>query len=124
MVSIAKVMHRDRAGRLHTLEPGVHFTLTDEGWIRWTSAGDRVVPNDGVITVHYDFHPIFLVLSWMHVTRDDVSGRKTTPQQPRVLGLPVQAMAKLLFLADSNSTPSLDPVVPLPTGLGPGGFDG
>ncbi len=119
---VSAALYRDDAGRVVALQKGIHFDITDEGWIRWLTAAD-VVPEGGVFSLHYDFHPIFLVISWIHVTRDDVSGRKATSAEPRVISLPVSAMAQLLFLTDVNAVPSMDPVAKLPSGFGPGGPD-
>jgi hypothetical protein len=106
------------------LVEGKHYRITAEGWIRWTATGDKLVPKDTLVSIHYDWHPVFLVMSWMHVERSAVTGRKATGTQPRVISLPTQAAAKLMFLIDVNGTPSLDPVVAAPSGWGPGGPTG
>ena len=124
IINLTKILYRDKAGKLLGLERNVHYEITDEGWIQWLPSGRRSVPDETVVSVHYDFHPVFLVLSWMHVTRDAVTGRKAKLDQPRVISLPVQAMAKLLFLVDTSVVPSLDPIIRKPSGSGPGGFDG
>lgn len=118
---VAAMLYQDKAGNVIALEESIHFTITDEGWIRWTPAGNRCIPEGGVFTIHYDFHPIFLVHSWMHVTRDDVSGRKTNPSEDRVIAHPVQAMAKLDFLVNSNGLPSMELTTASPSGFGPSG---
>ena len=117
IVSVAKLLYRC-AGQdeLTPLEEGTHFDVTSEGWLRWRAAGDRVVPAGGLLSVHYDFHPIYLIASWLHVTRDDVVGRKAIPA--RATALPVQAMGQLMWLTDVNVLPSMDPYVPKPSGFG------
>lgn len=118
IVSVAKMLYLcANSGKLIELRNGTDFKITSEGWIRWLAAGDRLVPKDGLLTVHYDFHPIYLVASWMHVTRDDLVGRKS--EVPKATALPVQAMAQLMWLTDVNVTPSMDPFVPRPSGFGP-----
>lgn len=102
--------------KLIPLAEKTHYTVTSEGWLRWTAVGDRAVPAGGQLTIHYDFHPVYLVASWLHVTRDDISGRKTL--LPKATSLPVQAMAQLMWLTDVNVLPSMDPYVPKPSGFG------
>lgn len=118
VVSVAKLLYRcERRRTLVPLEEGTHFRITREGWLRWTAAGDREVPTGGLLSIHYDFHPIYLVASWMHVTRDDVVGRKAIPA--RATALPVQAMAQLMWLTDVNALPSMDEPLARPSGFGP-----
>jgi hypothetical protein len=119
--TIAALYRCEKSRKLVKLEPDQHFRITPEGWIRWTAIGDNLVPKGATISLHYEWHPVFLVQSWMHVERSAITGRKAIPTQPRVLSLPTQAAAKLMFLVDANSTPSLDPIVPAPSGFGPGG---
>lgn len=108
IVSISHLLSMKDDGSIVALEEGLYFTITDEGWIRWTERGDRLLKDGATFTVHYDFHPIFICISWMHVTRDDVSGRNAPRDQPRTVSHPVQAMLKLDFLVDVNGLPSLD----------------
>lgn len=117
IVNIASILTELATGELISLEEDIHYTVTDEGWIRWTATGNRTVKDDSVISIHYDMHPIFLVDSWMHITRNDTSGRRA-PNASRIVAHPVQAMAKLDFLVDVNGLPSLDPIAQ-PTGTGP-----
>lgn len=120
IVSVAEVLYRTTAGELVSLEEGIHYTITPEGWIMWTGRGNRTVKTGDVFSIHYDFHPIYMVASWMHVTRDDISSRKSGGQD-RVIAHPVQAMAKLDFLVNANlSIPALDERGE-PSGFGPGG---
>ena len=117
IMSIASVLFKTSAG-LVSLERDIHYTITPEGWIQWTPTGNRLVPSGARFSVHYDYHPIFLVDSWMHITRIDTSGRASTPGTPRVVAHPVQCMAKLDFLVDVNGVPSLEPIAQA-TGFGP-----
>jgi hypothetical protein len=122
IVSIAAILHKTSAGALISLEEGVHYGITPEGWIRWTNTGNRALKDGSRFSVHYDYHPIFYVESWMHITRNDTSGRASKPGTPRVVSHPVQAMAKLAFLVDANAVPSLDDPGQ-PSGIGPGELD-
>lgn len=119
ITKLTKLLYRTTAGVLTALEQGVHVEVTMEGWLRWLPVGRRTVPDGSIISVHYDYHPVFIILSWMHATRDVISGRKTSAATPRVISLPVASMGKLLFLADTTTVPSLEPIVSLPAGFGP-----
>jgi len=121
ILDIAALVYRNSDGTMAFLEKDIHFQVTKEGWIKWLPHGNRVVPDKAVVSVHYDYHPIYMIMSWMHVTRDDVSGRKGGGTD-RVIAHPVQAMAKLDFLTNSNGVPSMDPIVSVPSGFGPEGL--
>lgn len=116
ILNVATAFFRDKRDKLQKLDVGEDFKVSDEGWIRWLPPGKRV-QEGAILSVHYDFHPIYLVQSWPHVTRDDVSGAKTNKTGQRSVALPVQGMGKLMFLVDANSVPSLDEVVPEPSGF-------
>lgn len=118
IVNATAALYKCPSGELVALEQGLHFTITDEGWIRWTSLGNNTVTDGRQFSLHYDYHPIFLVDSWMHITRQDTSGRGAPRGTPRVIAHPVQAMAKLDFLLDANGLPSLEQMGQ-PTGFGP-----
>jgi hypothetical protein len=118
IVNAASLLYKCSGGELVTLEEGLHFSITDEGWLRWTDRGNKAIGTGTKFSLHYDYHPIFLIDSWMHVQRPDVSGRGAPAGTPRAIALPVQAMAKLDFLLDINGVPSLDPIAQ-PTGIGP-----
>lgn len=117
IVHVAKALYQDKAKKLHVLEEGADFEVTKEGWLRWLKAGARV-PDGALVSLHYDLHPVYLVLSWSHVTRDDVSGRKSA-KEPKVISLPISGMAKLLWTIDSarEIMPSMEEIVPLPAGF-------
>lgn len=122
IVNVAALILRDKSGAVLSLEEGIHFSITDEGWIRWTSQGNRAIPDKTTFSLHYDFHPIYQIDSWPHATRDDVSGRKTVPSRDRVVALPLQAAAKLDFLVNANGLPSMLQPVAGPSGFGAGGL--
>jgi len=102
ITNLTKALYRDvTSGLIVPLENGTHYRITKDGWIEWTASGNAQVPQGTFISVHYDFHPVFLIESWPHATRDDVSRRKTA--MDRVVSLPLQAMGKLDFLTDVNA---------------------
>lgn len=90
-----------------SLEQGYHFEVEENGWIRWRAPGDKAAPDGAIISVLYDFHPTWIVISHPHATRDtlsnrDLNGFGVTPDQ--VQALPIQAMCRLDYLlADTNS---------------------
>lgn len=87
-------------GELRRLEQGSHYALTGAGRIRWLPLGDKVVPVGSYVSVHYDFHPVWVVVSHPHAARSDVSGTKVPVE--RVIALPISASAQLDFLSDSE----------------------
>lgn len=115
--NIAAAVYKKKSGSLNFLEEDYHFRITREGWIEWLPAGLRDVSDGTFVSIHYDYAPIFLVLSWMHVTRTDVSGRKRPADKPKVTDLPQQAMAKLDFLVNVNDVPSMQLAIAQPTGV-------
>jgi hypothetical protein len=88
------------SGVVHALEEGRHFRI-DRGWIQWLGEGDSLVPAGTAVSIRYAFHPVWIVVSHPHATRDDTSGRKSTID--RIISLPVQGAAKLDFLLDINA---------------------
>ncbi|MDQ3171500.1 MAG: hypothetical protein M3Q55_15305 [Acidobacteriota bacterium] len=88
------------SGQMIPLIDGVHYVI-DRGWIHWTLTGDELVATGSAVSVRYTFHPVFIIVSHPHATRDDVSGRKSTVD--RAISLPVQGAAKLDFLLDINA---------------------
>lgn len=89
-----------RNGVMVPLEESRHFTV-DRGWIQWTAEGDALVPAGASVSVRYAYHPVWIIVSHPHATRDDTSGRKSVID--RVISLPVQGAAKLDFLLDINA---------------------
>lgn len=75
------------------------YSIDKNGWIEWTRTGNRRIPEGTNLSVLYDFHPIFIVVSWPHASRDDTSGRKSKGSA-KVISLPIQAMAKLDFIVN------------------------
>jgi hypothetical protein len=82
------------------LEIGYHITLNEQGHIEWTAQGQALVPDDTLVSLHYDFHPVWIVISHPHAQRSDVNGFKRSPDE--VIGLPLQAAAQLDYLAETE----------------------
>lgn len=105
IVNVTKlVYHGESAGSFSTLECGFHFEVDDNGWIKWLNAGDALIPDGTVFSVHYDFHPVFQIISHPHVLRDDVRGTKVA--KDTAYALPIQAAARLDYLIDINTAVS------------------
>jgi len=88
------------SGSFVTLEQGIDFDLNDQGHIVWTSTGNSKVPDGTIVSVLYDFHPVWIVMSHPHAQRSDVKGFKESPD--KIQPLPLQASAQLDFLQDSD----------------------
>lgn len=81
------------------LQESVHYEITDDGWIKWLYEGEKIA--DGTtISIHYDFHPVWIVISHPYSIRDTLSGFKTDKQT--VKPLPIQGMVQLDYLIDVN----------------------
>jgi len=102
IANMTKLLFRDKAKVTQSLVENEDFKIDENGWIEWTGIGNRRVPDNTVLSALYDFHPVFIVVSFPHVVRDDVSGRKVLGKS-KAISLPIQAMAKLDFLVDVNT---------------------
>lgn len=112
IVSVTRLLaYNQTTNRAIELEENIHFKLTNNGWIQWTDAGNALVPNGATVSIRYNFHPVWIVVSFPHATRDDTSGRKTKKGVDKVVSLPIQGAAKLDFLIDHNGPKNV--VVPV-----------
>lgn len=91
----------DNGGAPLRLVEGTHYSVTENGLIRWTTAGNDVAEDGVYVSIHYEFHPVWIVLSYPHALRDTVSALKRETQT--VEGLPIQATVKLDYLNTANS---------------------
>lgn len=82
------------------LEIGYHITLNASGHIVWEGAGEKLVKDGALVSIHYDFHPVWIVTSHPHALRSDLRGMKESPES--VVGLPLQCGAQLDFLAETE----------------------
>lgn len=82
------------------LEESLHFKINGSGWIEWLPEGNKIA--DGTLfSIHYEFHPVYVVTSHPHALRDTVTSQKKA--KPTVLNLPVQASVLLDYLLDVNT---------------------
>lgn len=99
LAKLTKAMIKTPAGIVE-LEVGVDLDINEQGHIVWTAAGDAKVEDKTVVSIHYDFHPVWIVMSHPHVQRSDLTGFKEVPN--KVQPLPLQASAQLDFLSESD----------------------
>lgn len=95
IVRVVKALIHDNDSLIE-LEDKVHFQINDQGRLIWTSAGNALVAEGQVISLHYEFHPVFLVVSHVNVLRNTVSQFKTATQT--VQDLPIQAIAQIEYM--------------------------
>ncbi len=85
-------------------ELGVDFEITKDGWIKWLFRGNERIPDGTVLTVHYEFHPVWIVITNPHGVRDTVTRLKEP--LPTAKALPLQVAVKLDYLIESKVLPS------------------
>ena len=100
VLNVTRLAIKDANGRVMLLEEPTHFSVTENGRIRWTSAGDALIANDGFFSILYEFHPVYFVQNHPHAWRDDFVITKR-PQQTYT-ALPIQADLALSFLVASE----------------------
>lgn len=83
------------------LEEGYHYKVNSNGWIEWTTQGDELIEDGEFLSAIYEYHPIYLVVSHPHATREGTIETKVAQQQ--VFALPVQMLVKLDYLSDVNT---------------------
>jgi len=71
------------------------FTVTEDGDILW-----NITPPNEPISVHYLYHPIWIVQSHIHTYRDTFVKFKNP--SPKFTTMPIQAMIKLKFIGESD----------------------
>lgn len=98
---IVRMLHMlcELDGQMVSLEEGIHFEITEQGWIKWLSRG-KTIPNDTILSINYEFHPVWIVITHPHAIRDTVSKFK----QPdfTVQSMPIQVTVKLDYLAETE----------------------
>jgi len=99
---LTKVLVRT-ANSITPLEIGYHVEVTENGHLKWTPQGNALVPNKAYVSLRYDFHPVWIVISHPHAQRSDVRGTKTSGPADVVDGLPLQVGAQLDYLSDVST---------------------
>jgi len=83
------------------LVEGVHYQINANGWIEWLRAGNEAVTDGTVVSLVYESHPTYIVVSHANVWRDDVISTKRP--EPVHTALPLRAMLKLDYLVNSTT---------------------
>lgn len=100
IAAIAKIISKTSVkGSVLSAERGLHFELTEAGHIQWTAQGNKLIPDGVFYSIHYDFHPVYIVTSHPHVMRSDIKGTKEINEV--VQPLPLNASVQLDFLSDT-----------------------
>jgi hypothetical protein len=105
--NLTKVIVGDANKNVVALNVGSHLKVNDDGQIEWQALGETLVTDDQYVSIHYDFHPVYLVISHPHVLRSDLRGSKVVNET--ITPLPLQAGVQLDFIAND------DPNTALPT---------
>jgi hypothetical protein len=79
-------------------EQGIHYKIV-EGQIEWLPQA-RVIPAGAIVSIRYDFRPVYLVLNMPHATRNDVQG--TFLPTATHIALPITAGIQLDFNFDAT----------------------
>lgn len=106
------MIFKDSSGESRRVEEGTEFCITEDGWIEWTPAGDRLIPDGTAISFNYEIRPVYIVTSHSNLLRNTLTLRKRSA--PTVEALPVQVDVMLDYL--DTSTENAAPVT--------GGVDG
>lgn len=98
---IVRLAYKDSENRTQLAEEGVHFALTEDGWIRWLPAGDGLVVPGDYFSVLYNFAPVYIVTSHANATRNEMN----IFAQPKntLTALPLRVLIKLDYLTDINA---------------------
>lgn len=105
IVNVVFAQYVDKSGTLHTLEPKKHFSITKDGWLSWTKAGDKLLPAKAVVTIRYEFHPTYVVDSYPHALRQENVSKKSKRGRT-VTGLPLHCVGRLDYLTGDANKPT------------------
>lgn len=100
IVTVNALMYATADQTVVRLDEDLHFKINANGWIEWTAEGNKI-PDGTVLSLHYEFHPVYIVTSHPHALRETVSSQKKKRQT--VVRLPLQASVLLDFLLDVNT---------------------
>jgi len=97
-----------------SVEEGVQFRITKDGWIEWIGSGINI-PAGTIFSANYEFHPVWVVINHPHGIRDTVADFKQA--EPTAQAMPVQAAVKLDYLIDdiASALPTTEVGNTLPT---------
>lgn len=105
IVNVAALQWRNQfSGEIIRLEEGQHFKINKNGWIEWLPRGEDLIPDGDWLSIHYDFHPVWIVSTHENIIRDTVTARKRA--RPTVEHLPVQVKVMLDYLTNDVEKPA------------------
>lgn len=108
IVNVTAMLYLDADETIVHLREKTHYELTADGWIHWLDAA-KTIAKDTVISIRYEFHPIYIVISHPQTLREEISLAKSSTA--RVIALPINALAKLDYLL-TNTTPYMEGAPP------------
>ncbi len=104
IAQLTKALFKKGTDPIQALEIDYHLTVNDQGHIKWLAPGNAIVADDTIVSIHYDFHPVWIVISHPHAIRSDINAFKKPTE---AVGLPLQAAAQLDYLADIETNRQL-----------------
>jgi len=104
VVRSVAMLFKDSSNETRRVEEGTEFWITQEGWIEWSPAGDRLIPDGTTLSFNYEIRPVYIVTSHSNLIRNTVSARKRA--NPTVEALPIQVDVMLDYLDQSTENPS------------------
>lgn len=97
---------QDENDKPFQLESPIHYSIDKNGWIRWTTAGDKLVSDGTFVSVNYEFHPVWIVTTHPHSVRDTMV--KIKQPEATAVALPIQAAVKLDYLTGETAAPTTE----------------
>jgi hypothetical protein len=82
-------------------ELGIHYEVQD-GQIVWLARGENI-PNGSLVSIRYDYNPVYLVLNMPHATRNDVNATRAPGMSLRAY--PLTCGVQLDFTFDATKNP-------------------
>lgn len=108
IVHMTFALYLSTTGAIVELAEGEHYELTTDGQIKWLSAG-KIVPAGAAVSLRYEFHPIYLIESYPHAIRQEITTKKSAGAPRSVVALPLQSVGQLDYLIAEASTKSTVP---------------
>jgi hypothetical protein len=105
IVNALHLFIEDANGQPKQLEAGVWFDINKNGWIEWRGPG-LDIPEGTLISVNYEFRPVWIVINHVHGVRDTITTLKES--EATVQAMPVQAAVKLDYLTSDTTLPSTE----------------
>lgn len=105
IIRVVGALFRDPSTkRSVVLEADADYRVSDEGWLEWTPAGARKVQVGTIVSLNYEFKPIYIVTSHSNVLRNTLTLFKKAV--PTVESLPLQVDLMLDYLVRDTDLPA------------------